>query len=137
MALVTTLNKIRAAAPCANGWEKLLKSLGKTQADDEPLPFSTIVESNGISDALWCCRTVPEYEREWRLYALWCARQVQHLMTDARSIAALDVAERYAYGEATSTELEAARAAAWEVAWEAARAAARAAQERKFRRVIA
>jgi hypothetical protein len=58
-------------------------------------------------------------DKELRLYAVWCARQVQHLMTDKRSIAALDVAERYADGRATDVELDAARAAAGPAAWDA------------------
>ena len=114
--ITTTLNKIRDHSPCKEGWEKLLKHLGKTKADDEPLPFAVIVESNGLDDALWCCRTAPERDREWRLFAVWCARRVQHLMIDPRSVAALDVAERFARGEATVEELAA--------AWDAARAAA-------------
>jgi len=75
-------------------------------------------------------------DRELRLFAVWSARQVQHLMTDPRSVAALDVAERHANGEATDDELaaawDAARAAVWDAAgdaagaaWAAARAAAR------------
>lgn len=139
--LTTTLTRIRAHGPCREGWGKLLAGLGKTAADDEPLAYSRILEINGLDDALWCCRAEPKYDRQWRLYAVWCARQVQHLMTDPRSIAALDVAERHARGEATDAELEAAgeaaRAAAWAAAlaaawatawaraWEAARAAAR------------
>jgi len=135
--ITTTLNRIRAHSPCREGWEKLLTGLGKTTADDEPLPFARIVEINGLDDALWCCRAEPQYAREWRLYAVWCARQVQHLMTDPRSLAALDVAERYANGEATDDDLAAAWAAAraaraagdaaWVAAWAAAWAAARAA----------
>jgi hypothetical protein len=109
---VTTLSRIREHLPCVNGWKRMLESLGKTTADDEPLPFRVILESNGLDDALWCCRTAPEYAREWRLYAVWCARQVQHLMTDAACIHALDVAESYANGEATEEELAASRAAA-------------------------
>ena len=123
--ITTTLNHIRAHKPCADGWAKLLKHLGKTQADDDPLPFATILESNGLDDALWCCRAEPQYAREWRLFAVWCARQVQHLMTDRRSIDALDVAEGHAIGQATDAELETARAAAWAAAEAAARAAAR------------
>ena len=129
--LYTTLNKIRACHPCESGWTKLLKHLGKTSADDEPLPFSVIVESNGLDDALWCCRAAPEYDREWRLFAVWCARRGQHLMTDSRSVEALDVAERFANGLATTQELAAARdaagAAARDAAWDAAREAAEAA----------
>jgi hypothetical protein len=59
-----------------------------------------------------------------------CARRVQHLMTDPRSVAALDVAERHANGQATDEELKVAwdaANAAWaaaNAAWDAARAAA-------------
>ena len=125
----TTLNKIREHRPCISGWEKLLKYLCKTKADDEPLSIATIIDSNGLNDALWCLRAVEGHDREIRLYAVWCARQVQHLLTDKRSLDALDVAERYANGQATKAELAAAWAAAgaaatWDVAWEAARAAA-------------
>ena len=127
----TTLNKIRANGPCANGWGKLLKNLGKTKADDEPLALTTILESNGLDDAIWCLRAVDGRERDIRLFAVKCARNVQHLMTDKRSLDALDVAERYANGMATQAELDAARAAAWDAAraaaWAAAWAAARAA----------
>ena len=122
MSATTTLNAIRAHGPCAQGWTKLLAHLGKTKADDEPLPLLTVLDSNGLDDALWCMRAMPEHDRHWRLYAVWCARQVQHLMTDPRSIAALDVAERHATGAATDAEL----GAAWEAgaaAWEAAGAA--------------
>ena len=139
--ITTTLNRIRAHSPCREGWTKLLRHLGKTEADDEPLPFAVIVASNGIDDALWCCRAEPGHDREWRLYAVWCARQVQHLMTDPRSTAALDVAERYARGEATHDELAAARtavgAAAWgAAAWGAARTAAWAAAEAAVRAAV-
>ena len=113
----TTLNKIRKHKPCSDGWGKLLKHLGKTKADDEPLGITTILDSNGFEDALWCLRAVEGHDRELRLFAVWCARQVQHLMTDQRSLDALDVAERYANGQATDGELS--------VAWAAARAAAR------------
>ncbi len=64
-------------------------------------------------------------DKELRLFAVWCARQVQHLMPDPRSVAALDVAERHADGKATDFELAAARDAARDAAWAAARAAAR------------
>ena len=66
-------------------------------------------------------------DAQLRLFAVRCARRVQHLMPDPRSIAALDVAERYANGKATNAELAAARAAAKGAAWGAARDAARAA----------
>ncbi len=70
-------------------------------------------------------------EAQLRLFAVRCARRVQHLMTDPRSVAALDVAERYAKGGATDDELSAALAAAWaarDASW-AARAEASAARD--------
>ena len=120
----TTLNKIREHQPCKEGWEKLLKNLKKTKSDDEPLLLLTILDSNGLDDALWCMRAIDGRDKEIRLYAVWCARQVQHLMKDPRSLAALDVAEWFANGEATVEELAAAMDAARGAAWGAARAAA-------------
>ena len=140
----TTLNQIRAKSPCQNGWTKLLAYLGKTKADDEPISIATILDSNGLDDALWCLQAVKGRDREIRLFGVWCARQVQHLMTDQRSIAALDVSERFANGNATQDELDAARDAArdaawdaardaaWDAAWDAARDAARDAQKQMF-----
>ena len=76
--------------------------------------------------------------RTLRRFAVWSARRVQHLISDQRSVACLDVAERHADGLATDEELAAARegalaaagttggaAAAWDAAWAAAWAATR------------
>lgn len=52
----TTLNEIKAHNPCTSGWSKLLKSLGKTKADDEPLDLMRILKSNGLDDAIWTLR---------------------------------------------------------------------------------
>ena len=120
----TTLAAIREHGPCADGWAKLLRHLGKTSADAEPLMLLTILESNGLDDALWCLRAVDGHKREIRLFAVWCARQVQHMMDDRRSVSALDVAERHANGQATDAELAAARDVVRDAAWDAAWAAA-------------
>ena len=122
--MYTTLKKIRSHHPCKEGWKKLLQHLGKPSEDGEPLTILTVLESNGLDDALWCLRAVDGCEKDVRLFAVWCARQVQHLMSDPRSIAALEVAERFANGAATSDELATARAAAGAAAWAAAGAAA-------------
>ena len=122
----TTLRKIKEKRLNDKSWTKLLKSLNKTKADDEPLSILHIIESNGIEDAIWCLRAVEGHDRTIRLFAVWCARQVQHLMEDPRSLKALDVAEAFANGLATEEELKAASSAAWD-ATRAASSATRAA----------
>jgi hypothetical protein len=83
-------------------------------------------------------------DRLLRLFAVACARDVLHLFedkypNDSRVRDCIDVAERFANGDATAQEIaaawdaaraavgDAARAAAWDAAGAAARAAARAA----------
>ena len=124
--ITITLNKIRAHSPCESGWKKLLKAKAGAGMDVE-FPLTDVMDSNGLDDALWCLRVRPEHSKLWRKYAVWCARQVEHLMTDNRSKDALDVAWRHSEGEATDEELAAALAAAWAAAGAAAWAAREAA----------
>jgi hypothetical protein len=58
-------------------------------------------------------------ERQRIEFALGCARRVQHLMRDPRSVAAIDTRERWLRGEATDEEMDAAVVAAGEAAWAA------------------
>jgi len=112
----TTLAKIRKESPCPDGWQKLLRHLGKTGADDEPLSLEVVLDSNGVRDAIWCLRAVDGCAREKRLFAVWCARQVQHYMRDKRCTKTLDVVDRYANGDATLEDIDAARDAAYAAA---------------------
>ena len=120
---------------------------------------------------IWMLNAIdaPQDEKTCRLFMVWCARNTPladgrttgALITDARSLAALEVAERFANCGATRQELfaagvaawaatgdaagaaarVAARAAAWDATWAAARAAAGAAawdaQAAQFRKVVA
>ncbi len=136
--ITTTLRKIRQHDPCKEGWRTLLTFLGKTGADDEPLPLTTILQSNGLDDALWCLRTITGHDKEITRFALACAQDVRHLMTDQRSLDALDALERHLESPLSREELDqvlaaagaaarAARAARAAAAW-AARAVAGAAR---------
>ena len=139
MLATTTLAQLRKEGACFGGYNRLVRALqGKEFTGDDqsrethirfkhdaPIALTYILERNGLDDALWAlcaCEQTQELKRAERLFGVWCARQVQHLMTDQRSLDALDVAERFANGEATEEELAAARAAAWGAA-EAAKAA--------------
>ena len=119
--LTTTTARIDACNPCKGRRSRAAKLLGITKSSDQPIDYKRLLDVLGLDDALWCCRAEPDLSPTWRRYAVWCARQVQHLMTDRRSLDALDVAERHAAGDATDQELSAARAAAWDAAWDAAR----------------
>jgi len=135
---INKLNIIRAHDPCASGWQKLLTSLGKSKADDEPLDFARILASNGLNDALWALRAViPEHEKDRdrlaRLFAADCAESVLHLYEskypdDKRPRNAIVAARQFANGEITAAARaaasDAARAAARDAAWAAAWAAA-------------
>ncbi len=142
-----TMKQLRQHRACHSGYNRLVRAIqgkGFTKEDedresyirhrhDAAIPLEFIAESNGIEDAIWATRCVAGFDRDLRLFAVWCARQMQHLMKDDRSIAALDVSERFANGEATAEELDAAGGAAWAAArgaaWDAAWASARAAQK--------
>jgi hypothetical protein len=130
--ITISLHQIQKHQPCGDGWAKLLASKGGKNADmDAQFPVTDILESNDLDDTLWALRCLPEHNNLWRKYAVWCAKNVEHLMTDPRSIEALDVAWRHSEGQATDSELgaawAAARAAARDAAWDAAGAAAGAA----------
>ena len=109
MTFKVTLNRIRAHSPCESGWVKLLNHLGKTRADDKPLSLLTVLESNGLDDALWCLRAVKGHEKEIRRFARQCALDVIHLWN------APPIVKRY-----LKTGNEKLRAAAWDAAWDAA-----------------
>lgn len=130
----TTLNEILSHNPCCQGegekggWNQLLEFLGKTEGDDEPLSYSTILESNGLDDALWCLGCHKD-EGLVRTFACDCAERALYLFEDKypddkRPREAIETARRFIKGEATSEEMAAAGAAAWDAAGAAAGAAA-------------
>ncbi len=138
MKFSVTLAQLCKAGACYNGYNKLVRGIqGKpfTKEDEarnsyirfahkEPISLAFITENNGMDDALWATRCLNGCDRDLRLFAVWCARQAQHSLSDKRSLDALDVAERFANGEATQEELTAAWAAARAVAEAVADAAA-------------
>ena len=118
----STLNKIRKNNPCKESWLKLLEHLDKTEADDKDLHLSVILDLLGVQDTIWALRAVDGKEKEIRLFACDCAEHVLHIYeaknpNDPTVRKCIEVARRYAAGEATSEEMTA--------AWDAADAAAR------------
>lgn len=101
----TTLNELRANFLCTHDWYKLMRFLGKTQPDDEELSILDILDANGLSDALHCLRIIKGEDRVIRLYAVWCARQMQHLCDNPILKFAVNAAELYANGVISEMEL--------------------------------
>ena len=119
-----TIADIRSWKPCYDPNKHLPENWTGTILD--------ILNHETVSpkDKFWVvCREDLIDAKTLQLFAVWCARQVEHLMTDDRSKQALDVAERFVHGKATSDELAAARAAAADAAYAAAYDAARAAAD--------
>ena len=53
--ITTTLNRLKAAGACREGYAHLVQSLGGAGFDhDAPISLLTILESNGVGDTLWC-----------------------------------------------------------------------------------
>ena len=131
MRIYTTLNRIRQAEPCSEGWTKLLAFLNKTHADDEPLDLLTILESNGVEDCLWAFQCTDDNESIYRHMAADFAESVLHIYeadypNDNRPRLAIQAARDFADGKIDDAAWAAARAAgdaAWAAAWAAARAA--------------
>ena len=98
-----------------------MESRGKVVVHRDGVPG----ESKVVCESVRLVAPTPWDATTARLFAVECAADVAHLMTDARSLDALEVAYRYALGDATDAELAAARDAAWAAALGAAGAAAR------------
>ena len=118
----TTLNLIRAARPCAEGWTKLLARLGKTAADDDPLPLLTVLDNNSLDDAYWVLSYAMPDDRLARHVQAMIAEKVLHFFEAARPDD-MRVREQIAMlrnDNATDEERDAARAAAGSAAHAAA-----------------
>ena len=112
--VMITLRQIRDAHPCEDVWGKVLSANCGSKANlDAELELASIIDSNGIDDCLWALQCKPEYQHIYRKFAVVCADEVSHLMTDDRSTTALDVAWSHSSGEATDEQLH----AAWDAAW--------------------
>lgn len=130
-----SLNKIRDKNPCEGGWEKLLKSLNKTQADDTEVSINHILESNGIDDTLWIIyNCIDDYDMDKRNMVADISERVLHIWEDwakdnlpEHLDAPRKAIEVCRDEKATKEEVEAAGRAAGAAARAAAKAAARAA----------
>ena len=152
MTLTTTLNRLKAAGVRADRYEHLVKALGGVSFDhDAPINLLAILEHNGQDDCLWALRaTVENCDRIARLMACDFAEPALPIYeksypNDNRPRVCIETARRFARGEGSQSEMDAAGAAvraaakdAWGAAWGAGAAgdAARAAQLETIKRYL-
>ena len=130
--LHTTLRLAHEAGACTDSYQVVAKALGGIQAWglDTPIPLSRILDIRGLDDTLWClCCIIPEDEaardKLARLLACDYAEHVAGFWVAPAGVSwqprdTIEVARRYAYGNATQEELAAAESAAGSDAWSSA-----------------
>ena len=129
----TTLKKLREAEACTDSYKHLKCALGKNYGDDTPIPLVKILETNGLTDALWVPESAvsgDDIATRYRLFAVACCQDILYLMNDPRSREAVKTVHLFAHGEASEDALNAARSSADSArssAWSAARSSAYAA----------
>ena len=127
----TTLNRIKEKNPDEDAWEKMLKSLNKTKADDEPLSIRYILEVWGIDWAIWALDSVEGYDKEIKMFVRDCVEDVlccfeKEYPNDKRLRLAMEASRKFAQGEINQEKLVAAWDAAGYATADAIEAAARA-----------
>ena len=84
---------------------KLLHHFGKSEADDTEVRIIDIIDILGVRGALLTLIAVDGYEREKRLLAVAYAKNALNMITVQSNDNVLEVAERFANGMATQSEL--------------------------------
>lgn len=80
--ICTTLQNIKLAHPCGRGWRTLLSSLDDNFSMCDKVSFQHIVNSNGIVDALWCCKVEPKYNEIWDKFCIFMLRDIEEYIKD-------------------------------------------------------
>ncbi|MFN8994437.1 MAG: hypothetical protein ACK5X3_12370 [Pseudomonadota bacterium] len=128
-----TLQQIRDKHPCADGWAKLLTTLGENHAApnlSRLVSIGDIARSNGAADALWCLRCISDRRAVVRA-VMPAVKRAAVRTTDHRVHDCIAAVEKWLAGDVRVDLIAAAEAAeaaeAADAAWAAARAAANAA----------
>lgn len=91
-----------------SGFNDMPEEILNLADDDEQFPAASIVDPINLKDAIGVFYIRSENSTLWQHYAVWCAQQVRHLLTDERSSSALDVARRHINGEGSAKKIVAA-----------------------------
>jgi hypothetical protein len=122
MKLSTTLNLLHKADACTSRYKVLVTALGNEYPKDKEINLLTILESNGLDDALWTmCATVENCEKVARLMAADFAEESlkywnKFYPKDNRPKQAIKAARDFANELISKEELNAAADAAYDAA---------------------
>lgn len=111
--LYTTLDDIAKCNPNVDLWEEILRlrkcmpcTVKGFKGDGEQFPVSDIGELGRLD---WLCWTAKFFKGDdlkiYKQFTINCAKRVQHLMRDKRSIDALNMAQDYLDGKITYAEI--------------------------------
>ena len=123
MRLTTTLNLLHKAEACTARYKVLRATLGANYPIDAEISLLTILETNGIDDALWALRaTAEDCEKVARLMAADFAEAAfvewhKYYPGDERPRLVIQAARDFANGLIVREDLAAARSAAEAAAW--------------------
>lgn len=107
-----TLQQIRNAHPCKEGWETLLAALGKPKELSMQVSIGDVAKSNGAQDAFWCCRCIDD--RRFLLSLIMPALKRASVHTDdSRVHDCISALEKWLAGDESIGLLAAAYAAAY------------------------
>src|SRR5208337_4869594 len=118
MTLTTTLNLLREKKACTDRYKVLRTALGLDYPMDKPINLLTILDANGLDDALWALQATAENcDKLARLMAADFAEQVltiwlKHAPDDERPALAIKASRDFANGRINRVEWDAAGAAA-------------------------
>ena len=112
---MVTLDQIKKHEPSYSMWEILTSIHGKDEdALHKPFPLSSILDSNGLEDTLWCFRCLPEYRDNFVEFTLFLIKHAERYTNDKRVPHCKDVIRKYLRGEVNTEELDTAVAEAYE-----------------------
>src|SRR5208337_2397027 len=108
MTTCITIAELLELNPCPEGVDALRQGLPYAVTDETPIPAWEAASVVPLDDALWALDRHPALALQRRLFAVWCARSALIYTNDWRVVQAVNVAERYAHGQATQAQLDAA-----------------------------
>lgn len=99
-----TLRQIQSHFPCVIGWNLVFNAYSHL-GDHTPFPLANVVRSNGMDDALWCLRCLPEYGTLWRLFAHRLACKAALALPDLDLAPPLRLLQDMAYQKVHSSDV--------------------------------